>query len=68
MSVKDTYIDLCEARIEALTRELDLLKQFIQRDFKLFRGIDGDSTMLMFEAYKAAQNADAQGSQESNQL
>jgi len=65
MSVKDNYIDLCEARIDALTRELDLLKQFVKRDFKLFRGIDGDSTMSMFQAFKTAQNADAQRSQES---
>lgn len=66
MSVKDNYIDLCEARIDALTRELDLLKQFVKRDFKLFRDIDGDSTMAMFQAFKAAQNADSQRSQESN--
>lgn len=63
MSVKDTYIDLCEARIEALTRELDLLKQFVQRDYKLFRGIDTKGAMALFEAFKSAQNADAQRSQ-----
>jgi hypothetical protein len=67
MSVKDTYIDLCEARIEALTRELDLLKKFVCREYR-FKEISDETTMVLFEAFKAAQNADAQGSQESNQL
>jgi len=67
MSVKDNYIELCEARIEALTRELDLLKQFVCREYR-FKEISDETTMLMFEVFKASQNADAQGSQESNQL
>ena len=64
MSVKDNYIDLCEARIEALTRELDLLKQFVCREYR-FKEISDETTMVLFEAFKAAQNEDAQRSQES---
>lgn len=67
MSVKDNYIDLCEARIEALTRELDLLKQFVCREYR-FKGISDETTMALFGAFKASQNEDAQRSKEIKEL
>ena len=51
MSAKDQYIDLCEARIEALERELNTLKNFIIRDYSL-KGISADTVMDMYNAYK----------------
>ena len=50
-SFKDQYLDLCEARVEALETELNLLKNFIIRDFSR-RDIDADSVLAMFNAYK----------------
>ena len=51
MSVKDTYIELCEARIEALANETRLLKEFIIRDYSL-RDISAEGAMKLFEAFK----------------
>ena len=51
MSAKDQYIDLCEARVEALANEVRLLKEFIIRDYAR-KGIDADTVMDMFNAYK----------------
>lgn len=50
-SFKDQYLDLCEARVEALEKELNHLKNFIIRDFSR-REIDADSVLAMFNAYK----------------
>ncbi len=55
MSFKDQYLDLCEARVEALETELNHLKNFIIRDFSR-REIDADSVLAMFNAYKKALN------------
>jgi cell fate (sporulation/competence/biofilm development) regulator YmcA (YheA/YmcA/DUF963 family) len=55
MSFKDQYLDLCEARVEALEKELNHLKNFIIRDFSR-REIDADSVLAMFNAYKKALN------------
>jgi len=54
MSAKDQYIDLCEARIEALERELNTLKNFVIRDYSL-KGISAEAVMDMYNAYKEAQ-------------
>lgn len=54
-SFKDQYLDLCEARVEALETELNHLKNFIIRDFSR-REIDADSVLAMFNAYKKALN------------
>lgn len=51
MSAKDQYIDLCEARVEALQRELNTLKNFIIRDYSL-KGISAETVMDMYNAYK----------------
>jgi hypothetical protein len=51
MSAKDQYIDLCEARIEALERELNTLKNFIIRDYSL-KDISAEAVMDMYNAYK----------------
>ena len=51
MSAKDQYIDLCEARVEALQRELNTLKNFIIRDYSL-RDISAEAVMDMYNAYK----------------
>jgi len=55
MSAKDQYIDLCEARIEALETELNHLKNFIIRDYSL-RDISAETVLAMFNAYKKALN------------
>ena len=54
-SFKDQYLDLCEARVEALETELNHLKNFIIRDFDR-REIGADSVLAMFNAYKKALN------------
>jgi len=51
MSVKDQYIDLCEARVEALANEVRLLREFIIRDYSL-KGISAESAMNLFKAFK----------------
>ena len=52
MNIKDQYIDLLEARVEALKKEFDLLKEFVARDNQLFRNLSEETTMAMFEAFK----------------
>ena len=51
MSVQEQYIDLLEARVEALERELNTLKNFVIRDYSL-KGISSDTVMDMYNAYK----------------
>ena len=51
MSMKDQYIDLCEARVEALYNEVRLLKEFIIRDYAT-KGISGEMAMDLFKAFK----------------
>ena len=51
MSTKDQYIDLCEARVEALVNEVRLLKEFIIRDYAT-KGISGQMAMDLFKAFK----------------
>ena len=51
MSIKDQYLDLCEARVDALTKEINHLKMFIIRDYAR-KGIDAETVMDMFKAYK----------------
>jgi hypothetical protein len=52
MSVKDQYIDLCEARVEALANEVRLLREFIIRDHSL-KGISAEGAMKLFDAFKS---------------
>ena len=54
-SFKDQYLDLCEARVEALETELNHFKNFVFRDFSR-REINADSVLAMFNAYKKALN------------
>ena len=54
-SFKDQYLDLCEARVEALERELNHFKNFVFRDFSR-REINADSVLAMFNAYKKSLN------------
>jgi hypothetical protein len=51
MDIKDQYLNLCEARVEALTKEMNHLKMFIIRDYAR-KGIDAETVMDMFNAYK----------------
>ena len=51
MSTKDQYIDLCEARVEALANEVRLLKEFIIRDYAA-KGISGTMAMDSFKEFK----------------
>jgi len=51
MDIKDQYIDLCEARVEALANEVRLLREFIIRDYSL-KGISAESAMNLFKAFK----------------
>jgi len=54
-SFKDQYLDLCEARVEALETELNHFKNFVFRDFSR-REINADSVLAMFNAYKKSLN------------
>ena len=51
MDIKDQYLNLCEARVEALAKEMNHLKMFIIRDYAR-KGIDAETVMDMFKAYK----------------
>lgn len=51
MSVKDQYLDLCEARVEALERELELLMNFVARDYER-RDIERETVVDLFNKYK----------------
>lgn len=51
MSTKEQYIDLCEARVDALVNEVRLLKEFIIRDYAT-KGITGQMAMDLFKAFK----------------
>jgi len=51
MDIKDQYLELCEARVEALANEVRLLKEFIIRDYSL-KGISAESAMNLFKAFK----------------
>ena len=55
MSAKEQYIDLCEARVEALEQEVNHLKNFIIREYSL-RDIGAETVLAMFNAYKKALN------------
>lgn len=55
MSSKDQYIQLLEARVEALEQEVNHLKNFIIRDYSL-RDISAETVLAMFNAYKKALN------------
>lgn len=52
MSLKDQYIDMCEARVEALANEVRLLKEFVIRDYSL-KGISAEGAMKLFDAFKS---------------
>lgn len=52
MSAKDQYIDLCEARVSALEKELNLMTDWIVREHEVLKGWSKDTTLLMFNAYK----------------
>lgn len=64
MSAKDTYIDMCEARIDALADEVRLLREFIIRDYSM-KGISAQGAMDLFKAFKES-NEDLRGTQEGN--
>ena len=51
MSVKEQYIHLLEARVEALEKEINTLKNFVIRDYSL-KGISAEAVMDMYNAYK----------------
>ncbi len=59
MSTKDQYIDLCEARVEALANEVRLLKEFIIRDYAA-KGVSGTMAMDLFKAFKENNEDDSQ--------
>lgn len=52
MSAKDQYIDLCEARVSALEKELNLMTDWIVREHEVLKGWSKETTLLMFNAYK----------------
>ena len=51
MSINEQYTSLCEARIEALEKEVNLLKQFIIRDYAT-KQIDADTALELFKRFK----------------
>lgn len=55
MSPKEQYIDLCEARIEALEQEVNHLNNFIIREYSL-RNISSETVLAMFNRYKKSLN------------
>jgi|TARA_R110000787_G_scaffold42718_4_gene104975 hypothetical protein len=55
MSIKDQYLDLCEARVEALVKENELLMKFISRDYSL-KGISEETVNALFQSFKANEN------------
>lgn len=54
MSINEQYTSLCEARIEALEKEVNLLKQFIIRDYAT-KQIDADTALDLFKRFKDAE-------------
>ena len=51
MSVSEQYAKLLEARVEALEKEVNHLKNFIIRDYSL-KGIEAETVMDMYNNYK----------------
>lgn len=52
MSVKEQYIHLLEARVEALEKELQLMTDWICRDNLLLRELPRQVTLDQFKCYK----------------
>ena len=52
MSVQEQYIDLLEARVEALEKELQLMTDWICRDNLLLRELPREVTLDQFKCYK----------------
>ena len=52
MSVQDQYIELLEARVEALEKELQLMTDWICRDNRILRGLSPEITLDQFKCYK----------------
>jgi hypothetical protein len=53
MSINEQYTSLCEARIEALEKEVNLLKEYIVREYA-YKQIDEETAMNLFNAFKDA--------------
>ena len=51
MSVKDQYIDLCEARVEALLKEVELHQKYLIRQANL-QGLSAQAALDLFKAFK----------------
>ena len=51
IQMKDQYIDLCEARVDALEKELELLMNFVVRGYEN-RGIERQTVIDLFKKYK----------------
>lgn len=51
MSVKDQYIDLCEARVEALLNEIRLHNEYLIRQANL-KGLSAQVALDLFKAFK----------------
>lgn len=52
MDIKEQYLNLCEARVEALEKELQLMTDWICRDNLLLRGLSRQVTLDQFKCYK----------------
>ena len=52
MDIKDQYLNLCEARVEALEKELQLMTDWICRDNRVLRGLSPEITLDQFKCYK----------------
>jgi hypothetical protein len=62
----ETY-ELAQARVEALEKEVNLLKQFIVRDYQR-KDISAETALYLFERFKQEQNEDSQRDTESRAL
>jgi hypothetical protein len=51
MSIKDQYLELCEARVEALLKEVELHQKYLIRDASL-KGLSAQAALDLFKAFK----------------
>lgn len=59
----ETY-ELAQARVQALEREVNLLKQFIVRDYQR-KDISAETALYLFKRFKEEYNEDSQRDSES---
>ena len=51
MDIKDQYLELCEARVEALLKEVELHQKYLIRVASL-KGLSAQAALDLFKAFK----------------